>query len=102
MLGILKRASIAVAVVGTASVATITAGAGAAAAAPAGGYVNTFDRTFYADGTPHGTSWNLCGAYAGEKNWIIEMNGGDTSKEYWYCADGPNGGVNAWWRHWVS
>ncbi|MFE4602303.1 hypothetical protein ACFRKE_15780 [Kitasatospora indigofera] len=43
VLGILKRASIAVAVVGAASVATITAGAGAAAAAPAGGYVNTFD-----------------------------------------------------------
>ncbi|TQF04376.1 hypothetical protein E6W39_21815 [Kitasatospora acidiphila] len=101
----LKRASIAVAMMGALSSVAIIAGAGTATAAPAG-YVNDFVQTFYTDPNPptsvqdgYDTAWSECWNAMMGQNMMRYNNTSGANGEYFYCADGPNGGENLWWRH---
>ncbi|MER6678806.1 hypothetical protein [Streptomyces sp. NPDC000983] len=102
----LKRALITIGMMGAASAAAITMSAATAAAAPAG-YVNEYRQTFYdrpGDGTVAGgyaTAWNLCRQAAIGSNMLRYNDINGANGEYYYCANGSNGGVNLWWRHLV-
>jgi hypothetical protein len=82
-----KRVAVSLMMAGVAATGVASVAATSASAAT---LQNTVHKTY--------NNWSDCLTHQKMDNWGKYPQGGD---QYFYCADGANGQVNEWWRHYM-